>query len=50
MYLVGTLVGARGVLGVEQNANFVATGPPMQATGPPWSDSGVGVGVLRGNA
>ena len=23
-------------------------GPPTQAMGPPWSDAGVGVGMLRG--
>ena len=25
------------------------TGPPTQATGPPRSDAGVGIGMLRGN-
>ena len=25
-----------------------ATGPPSQATGPPWYGAGVGVGMLRG--
>ena len=25
-----------------------ATRPPRQATGPPWSGAGVGVGMLRG--
>ena len=25
-----------------------ATGPLTQATGPPWSDAGMGIGMLRG--
>ena len=29
---------------------FKATGLPRQATGPPRSGAGVGVGMLRGNA
>ena len=27
---------------------FQASGPLRQATGPPWSDAGVGIGMLRG--
>ena len=31
-----------------QSQFLKAMGPPRQATGPPWSGAGVGVGVLRG--
>ena len=27
---------------------YITPGPPMQATGPPWSDAGVRMGILRG--